>query len=170
MLGEDSTFKTVLSSILGPLANRLDDSNQHPECDSSCLLCLRNYDNRRRHSQLNWRLGLDAAELIAGNPLSDHRWLPRVSAVCGTFLKAFPVTSGLTVVPTPSGWGLIRKNDGSRILVVGHPLWRRDTSYRETGLQRLINECQRLVPGAAVELTDVFELETRPYLLWGKLS
>ena len=170
MLGEDSTFKTVLSSILGPLANRLDDPNQHPECDSSCLLCLRNYDNRRRHSQLNWRLGLDAADLIAGSPLSDHRWLPRVSSVCGTFLKAFPVTAGLTVVPTPSGWGLIRKNDDSKILIVGHPLWRRDTSYRETGLQRLINECQRLVPGASVELTDVFELETRPYLLWGKLS
>jgi len=170
MLGDDSTFKTVLSSILGPVATRLDDPTQHPECDNSCLLCLRNYDNRRRHSQLNWRLGLDAAELIAGQMLSNHRWLPRVDATTKSFLKAFPVASGLSTVPTQSGWGLIRKNDGSKILIVGHPLWRRDDSYRETDLQRLLGECRRLVPGAKIEITDVFELETRPYVLWGKLS
>jgi DEAD/DEAH box helicase domain-containing protein len=170
MLGDDSIFKTVLSSILGPVAARLDDPTQHPECDNSCLLCLRNYDNRRRHSQLNWRLGLDAAELIAGQTLSNHRWLPRVDATTKSFLKAFPVASGLSTVPTQSGWGLIRKNDGSKILTVGHPLWRRDDSYRETDLQRLLGECRKLVPGAEIEITDVFELETRPYVLWGKLS
>ena len=170
MLGEDSTFKTVLSSVIGQVAQRLDDSSRHPECDSSCLLCLRNYDNRRRHSQLNWRLGLDAAELIAGQSLANHRWLPRVGAVTQNFLKAFPVAAGLTLVATSSGWGLIRKNDGSKVLVVGHPLWRRDDLYRETDLQRLVNESRKLVPGAEVEITDVFELETRPYMLWGKLS
>jgi uncharacterized protein YjfI (DUF2170 family) len=93
-----------------------------------------------------------------------------VGTVTQNFIKAFPVAAGLTLVATSSGWGLIRKNDGSKVLVVGHPLWRRDDLYRETDLQRLVNEGRKLVPGAEVEITDVFELETRPYMLWGKLS
>jgi len=170
MLSEDTTLKAVLSDIIGPVASRLDDSNRHPECDTSCLLCLRNYDNRRRHSQLNWRLGLDAADLIAGQNLSDHRWLPRIDSVIKGFLASFHTSTGLTQVPTSSGWGLIKQNDNKKALVVGHPLWRRDDSYRETALQRLLNECSKLVPQATIEISDVYELETRPYSLWGKFS
>jgi uncharacterized protein YjfI (DUF2170 family) len=55
-------------------------------------------------------------------------------------------------------------------MVVGHPLWRRDETHRETDLQRLINESKRLIPGAVIGIADVYELETRPYALWGKLS
>lgn len=170
MLSEDTTLKAVLSDIIGPVASRLDDASRHPECDSSCLLCLRNYDNRRRHSQLNWRLGLDAADLIAGQALSDQRWLPRVDSVIKGFLASFHTAIGLTQVPTSSGWGLIKQNDDKKALIVGHPLWRRDDNYRETALQRLLNECTKLVPQATVEVTDVYELETRPYALWGKFS
>jgi DEAD/DEAH box helicase domain-containing protein len=170
MLAEDTTLKTVISDIIGPVAARLDDARRHPECDTSCLLCLRNYDNRRRHSLLNWRLGLDAADLIAGNSLSNHRWLPRVDSVMKGFLASFHTASGLTQVHTSSGWGLIKQNDNKKAMVVGHPLWRRDETHRETDLQRLINESKRLVPGAVIEIADVYELETRPYALWGKLS
>jgi DEAD/DEAH box helicase domain-containing protein len=170
MLAEDTTLKTVISDIIGPVAARLDDARRHPECDTSCLLCLRNYDNRRRHSQLNWRLGLDAADLISGNSLSNHRWLPRVDSVIKGFLASFRTASGLTQVNTRNGWGLIKQNDNKRAMVVGHPLWRRDETHRETDLQRLINESKRLIPGAVIGIADVYELETRPYALWGKLS
>lgn len=170
MLGDSSVMKLVLHDITGPIAMRLDDPSQHPDCDSSCLLCLRNYDNRRRHSLLNWRLGLDAAELILGQSLSNHRWLPRINNVISGFITAFQGHGGLVSVPTTSGWGVIRKTDNSKVMVVGHPLWRRDDAHRETDLERLIREAKNLVPGAAVEISDVFELEMRPYALWGRLS
>lgn len=170
MLGDSTVMKSILGDISGPIATRLDDAEQHPDCDSSCLLCLRNYDNRRRHSLLNWRLGLDAADLILGQSLSNHRWLPRVKNVVSSFVTAFQGNGGLVSVPSSSGWGIIRKTDNSKVLVVGHPLWRRDDTYRETDLERLIREAKKLVPGATVEISDLFEVEMRPYVLWGRLS
>jgi len=170
LLGDDSTLKTVFEDITQIVASRLDDNVRHPDCDSSCLLCLRNYDNRRRHSQLNWRLGLDAADLIAGGNLSNHRWLPRVEAVMDAFLAGFQTQQQLIKVPTSSGWGLLASHDGKKALVVGHPLWRRDELFRETALERVIREAKKLLPSANISVTDVYVMESRPYELWGTLS
>jgi DEAD/DEAH box helicase domain-containing protein len=49
------------------------DIGNHSRCASSCPDCLRTYSNRRIHTQLDWRLALDYADLVLGRNL-PNRW------------------------------------------------------------------------------------------------
>jgi DEAD/DEAH box helicase domain-containing protein len=49
------------------------DMGNHSRCASSCPDCLRTYSNRRIHTQLDWRLALDYADLVLGRNL-PNRW------------------------------------------------------------------------------------------------
>lgn len=47
-------------------------STEHDACDSSCYGCLRDYGNAAVHGLLDWRLGLELAELLSGLPRSAY--------------------------------------------------------------------------------------------------
>lgn len=43
-------------------------SAEHESCDASCYACLRDYGNVAVHGLLDWRLGLELAEILSGLP------------------------------------------------------------------------------------------------------
>ena len=73
-LGKKDNFEQLLVETRAELAEEWNHKS-HAACASSCLDCLRSYDNRRLHGVLDWRLALDMLDLLAGEPLRLSRWV-----------------------------------------------------------------------------------------------
>jgi DEAD/DEAH box helicase domain-containing protein len=117
-LGEPEVLARVLSHLTSELAAGYQAGRHGSECDTSCPDCLRSYENRRLHPLLNWRLGLDLAELAAGQPLREERWMQHGERIAGGLCRSFqldPVDLG----PVAG----IRDEGTGRVAVLGHPLW-----------------------------------------------
>lgn len=72
-------FADIMSYITTELS-AIFRSAKHERCDSSCYDCLRDYGNVAVHGLLDWRLGLELAEILSDLPrtsLSDS-YLDRV--------------------------------------------------------------------------------------------
>ncbi|MGH7718797.1 MAG: DUF1998 domain-containing protein, partial [Gemmatimonadaceae bacterium] len=123
-LGHPDVLARVFERIFSEVSPRFEEEIHARECDGSCPDCLRSYDNRRLHPFLDWRLSLDVAELSAGQALSLDRWLVDAERLVGAFATAFEVES-LKLGPL---WGAKEKGN-DRVVVIGHPLWRRDEAY-----------------------------------------
>jgi hypothetical protein len=145
-------------------------ANGHPEaCAASCYACIQQFQNRRYHGLLDWRLGL-----------AYLRALLRPSYSCG-------LDGDFDTYPELIGWrsravalaesvaamrpGSLRAEAagpldlpcvvefGSRNVVLGetfvvHPLWRLDIDGRQRFIGRSTSPSMRFV--------DTFELERRP--------
>lgn len=92
------------------------------ECDTSCSDCLRDYRSSHLHPLLDWRLGLDLADL-ASDPdgahrpgLSGDRWRPVAERAARSLAK---LTRG-EARETEEGWEVARGRGGAVRLV--HPL------------------------------------------------
>jgi hypothetical protein len=72
-------FDAVMDYILNDLG-RTYRADTHEGCDSSCYSCLRDYGNAGVHGLLDWRLGMELAEILSGSPRSalSARYLARV--------------------------------------------------------------------------------------------
>ncbi len=62
-------FGAVMDYIMNDLG-RTYRSDTHERCDSSCYACLRDYGNASVHGLLDWRLGMELAEILSGSPRS----------------------------------------------------------------------------------------------------
>jgi DEAD/DEAH box helicase domain-containing protein len=93
----------------------------HANCSSSCLDCLRSYDNSRLHGLLDWRLALDMLDLLAGEGLLMARWLElgqrAAAAIAATGLMH------LQAGATSDGLPYLHNSANGRSVLVGHPLW-----------------------------------------------
>lgn len=98
----------------------------HETCDSSCPDCLRSYDNRHLHPILDWRLALDVAELALGRQLSPNRWTSIARRTAERFADAFSDALGHIEVGEQAGVPFVAH--GQRVIGLGHPLWRQDTT------------------------------------------
>ena len=123
-LANAAVLDAVFDRIATQIAPKYEAERHRDECDVSCPDCLRNYDNRRLHPFLDWRLALDVAELARGEPLSTRRWLNQGEALTDAFAKAFDVT----VTELDGLWGA-QDDQSGRIAFFGHPLWRLDEAY-----------------------------------------
>jgi DEAD/DEAH box helicase domain-containing protein len=56
-------------------------------CDLSCAMCLRTYQNINNHHLLDWRLALDVADLIAGEPPTLDRWTDDIRKFTNAFVE-----------------------------------------------------------------------------------
>src|SRR5439155_25840727 len=88
-IGRTETLERILTEIVEGLALRWASEAHAQDCDWSCPNCLRSWDNRRTHGLLDWRLGLDVAELALGRPLSTGRSLDRAPRLAAGFVAAF---------------------------------------------------------------------------------
>ncbi|MCT8140494.1 hypothetical protein H1D32_24155 [Anaerobacillus sp. CMMVII] len=74
-ISEDKNLSLIFNDLLGSYQYIPKLKNHH--CDTSCYECLRTYENMGYHSLLNWRLGLDVAQLLVKQnftPLIDEKW------------------------------------------------------------------------------------------------
>ncbi len=134
-------------------------------CDSSCYDCLRDYDNQRFHSLLDWRLALDMVRLALGETvgLSDVYWNSLTDSLANSFCDDFhwaPTTFG--------GLPGARKDfdAGSVALIISHPLWAHSEDALPDELADAV-AAARYEGGEAlrIEIRDVFELSRRPALI-----
>jgi len=137
------------------------ESAGHASCDSSCPDCLRNYDNRMQHHLLDWRLALDVADLVLGQPLKLDRW----------FKGSQHTTENFRRLCQSAGFAVDVRNFNLPVVVYGnrkafvlsHPLWHtRDGLLNDVQLDvrtRLVGE---LGGGASIEFADVRALTARP--------
>jgi hypothetical protein len=151
-----------------PLRDFLD--HDHPEtCATSCYACIQQFQNRRYHGILDWRLGLaylramlqpnftcgldgefDSFPELRGWQARARSLAENVAAMRPTSLRA--ETVGPYHLPCIASIG-----QGGNILgrtVVVHPMWRMD---RGAGLRFLGN-----LPGPQLHFVDTFDLERRP--------
>ncbi len=73
----------VMDRVLGELANNYRGVRHSANCQSSCYSCLRDYGNVAVHGLLDWRLGLQLAEILAGREPTpmDAIYLQRAAEV-----------------------------------------------------------------------------------------
>jgi DEAD/DEAH box helicase domain-containing protein len=157
---EPEAFKTLLDT-----ANRslLPDfvADQHAKvCNTSCYRCLRNYQNRRSHTFLDWRLGADLLTLICGTPktnLLDAPWWS--DYVRNRFAQRLSDFTQVEWAREENELGLSYFDRGSQLLVIPvHPLV--DSEHRT-----IVQSFRRLETsreGVRVMPMDVFEFERQP--------
>jgi DEAD/DEAH box helicase domain-containing protein len=148
-LGDPSTLARVVDRIVHEIGPRLSDSQHRGRCDTACPDCLRSYDNRRLHPLLDWRLGLDLAELSANAQLDLTRWLGEGELIANGLARAFDLT-----VESAADLQAIRDPRSRRVAVLGHPLW------PSHGEQR--NATQAAAIAAIADASDIqtFDLHT----------
>jgi DEAD/DEAH box helicase domain-containing protein len=156
-------LKRLLSEIVESIGSRWENPTDHPDCDTSCQNCLRSYENRLHHGSLNWRLALDVADLAAGNRVNLSRWMTRAQALVGQFTRAFAGAMTLSSGTTPGGLHYIANGDNGKVVLFGHPLWRRDDTF--VGIDFAQGRVD-LSDYSLVVLSDLWELETSPYVVF----
>jgi len=113
---------TVLARLLDTAVDVLGADFAHPRhsdaCDAACPDCLASYDNRYLHPQLDWRLGLDVAELAAGRPLNEGRWLAQSDQIAQSIADSFDVER-----VNLAGLHGLREATGKTVVVLNHPMW-----------------------------------------------
>jgi len=167
-LGNPETLKGILIDILDYTGVKLNDPNSHPDCNSSCPNCLRNYENRQLHSLLNWRLGLDMVELALGVPLNEQRWLARGSSLVDQFLLGFNQSGSFKKVATSKGVFAVVDTEKNRAIMFGHPLWRHEINLFNDTQATSHFELNQTYPDVIV--SDLYVLEFRPYAVWSKIQ
>ena len=90
-LHTNDTLATIFSTMSGPEFSGFYNSSEH-DCDSSCYACLRSYANMVLHNLLDWRLGLDLANLMRTGSLAvDKSWLVKTAASFQARFTASPI-------------------------------------------------------------------------------
>jgi Lhr-like helicase len=158
----------ILDRTSWPLSDFL--TNHHPEtCTTSCYACIQQYQNRRYHGLLDWRLGIAYLRAILRPSftcgLDDQfdsfpeleGWRQRATSLAEDVAAMRPSTLRAETVgpynlPCVSNIGPGRAVIGRTIVV--HPLWRMDAGARLRYLGNLT--------GPKVSFVDTFDLERRP--------
>ena len=116
-------LKRYISDAYEHLSKKWEEADHKKICDSSCQDCLRNYNNRFIHSDLDWRLALDVAEIVLGIPINKERWLSRAQDISEIFVKYCEnIGNKVELHRFNSLFGLV-KEDHSYGIILGHPLW-----------------------------------------------
>ena len=167
-LANDQTLKELFRLIgteaeLGTIAHGFATHEQAGKsCDSSCYDCLRDYGNMAYHGLLDWRLALDLADLAAGRPLPEARWLARAAKIrerlCAGFNWA-PVDYGpLSGIERPAP-------DGPILLT--HPLWSPPPRFLGPTLAEAYTAAQAAAPDRSIACVSLFDAVRRPgQLAW----
>lgn len=134
-------------------------SDDHSVCTSSCLDCLRSYDNRQLHGSLDWRISLDMLDLLAGEPLSLDRWSELGNRVAGGISQTGLME--LAVGETEVGFPFISNPSTGKAVLLGHPLWHRGEDFATDEQIDAIDEVAEALH-TKVHQSDVFEAVRKP--------
>ncbi|MEA2895972.1 MAG: hypothetical protein QOJ84_1587 [Bradyrhizobium sp.] len=151
-----------------PLKDFLRDEHE-AQCSTSCYMCVQQYQNRRYHPLLDWRLGLAYLRAML-NPRFEcgldgdfasypelRGWLDKASALTRSVASMRPTSWSADAIGARCLPCLIEA-DGqgrpARRLIVIHPLWRADRTS--------IAEFAGGPSGVQTWFVDTFDLERRP--------
>lgn len=136
-----------------PLRKQLMLPEHYQECDSSCYDCLRNYSNSHFHSILDWRLGLDLAELsMDANHVPDLQaphWEETTRAAAMGLAAAFGEAEALCL----QGLWCVKKRGKLQAILI-HPLW----SERHPSIQKM----SQMAGHTDLPVVTVFDALRRP--------
>ncbi|AFZ04646.1 DEAD/DEAH box helicase [Calothrix sp. PCC 6303] len=136
-------------------------------CDTSCNLCLRDYQNLAYHGLLDWRLALDMARLVSNttsmvdlsSPWGAHFSNPWLSLVQGAVPKTLQRLGYGSPTPFKTLTGYVHQNPKRQaILILRHPLWQND----HPGWIAAVSDAQIQHPGYTVLDANPFMLLRRP--------
>jgi hypothetical protein len=170
-LAQQNEFQQLMDradpTIPGSIASQWMNPQAHEsECDTSCNLCLRDYQNLAYHGLLDWRLALDMARLVS-NPASaidlNSSWgnfqNPWLNLVQGPIPAALQRLGYGGSVPFGTLTGYVHQNARRRtIKMIRHPLWNDD--HPEWIAAVVIARSQ--YPGYQVEAVNPFMILRRP--------
>jgi hypothetical protein len=139
-----------------------------PECDTSCNLCLRDFNNLPYHGLLDWRLALDMAR-IAASPLATVDLVSMWGQVNNPWIRlitmngSVPATMKRLLYGDPIQFGNLRGyvhqiRKPATIWIECHPLW--TTDHPEFVNARA--DATTRYPGCPVEPMNPFCLIRRP--------
>ena len=151
-----------------PLADFMDPDHE-AQCATSCYMCIQQYQNRRYHPLLDWRLGFAYLRAMTdptyqcgldgnfdGHP-ELNGWLRKAHALAESVASMRP-RFWRAERAGPMGLPCLIETDGqqrvNRRLIVIHPLWRADPT--------LVSRLGVASPGNRTILVDTFDLERRP--------
>src|SRR5690625_4131948 len=166
-LGNAEVLESVLDELVGAVSEKW-HARKHRDCDSACPDCLRSWDNQRIHPLLDWRLALDVAHLLRGDPLPTNQWEGLTQESIHNFITGFKdLLNGLDTVEI-AGFPAIKSHKS--IAFIAHPLFPK----RGTAMTPDQNRAQQLARDdygvKSVIWTDVRQLRTRPDKIWADLS
>ncbi|WP_040487942.1 DEAD/DEAH box helicase [Fodinicurvata sediminis] len=152
-------MRSAIEKFYASVAPKWQDPAHAKDCDRSCPDCLRNYGNRFSHGMLDWRLSLDMADIVLGNPLDESRWLDGAEDSSVRAFLDFCQNAGMNVslhyfAELPA---LI---SGNRALILGHPLWHTGPGFLQERQLEARDEL-RLDQGIEAEFADVREFSSR---------
>ena len=165
LIADGETLKSILVQMIDTTGKRLSTPSLHPQCDTSCPSCLRSYENRGSHYLLNWRLALDAAELILGIGLDMNRWIPRGEALVDDFLRAFDPSGSIHKSKLSNGLYALITGNNAKAVIFGHPMWRHDSQFLT--IEQASAHAELTTLGVAeIIMSDLYVLENQPFKVW----
>jgi DEAD/DEAH box helicase domain-containing protein len=158
-LGKPENFSRLLLDTRLLLTDEW-SSKRHSACTSSCIDCLRSYDNRSLHGSLDWRLALDMLDLLAGQPLALARWFDLGAEVA----RGIASTSLLHLVAGTSDDGVpfVANTATEKAVLLGHPLWHRHEDQAVEDQIVALDEIEARHGARGMASSDVFEASRLP--------
>ena len=170
-LSKPEEVKKILDRIINDI-KPIWEGSWHKDCDSSCQNCLRNYDNRKVHGLLNWKLALDMAEIAYDVKYDEDRWFYGIEKKLENFVNSYSERE-FELKKLGNMFAVInfKKNVG---VILTHPLWNTSKEiYWPDGLRQAfvdlssLSGLEDIVPEDA--FLDVMTFENSPVKLFHKL-
>lgn len=158
-LGRRENFGMLLTDTR-KLLNEEWNERSHSVCTSSCIDCLRSYDNRSLHGSLDWRLALDMLDLLADEPLLPIRWFDLGRKVAAGIAATSLVS--LEAGETAGGVPFVANRATGKAVVLGHPLWQRNEDHAVEEQIIAIDEVEASHGSRGVAQSCVFDASRRP--------
>ncbi|MEH2210247.1 DEAD/DEAH box helicase [Nostoc sp.] len=170
-LAQPNEFQQLIAqadpTIPNSIASQWINPHEHgSECDTSCNLCLRDYQNLAYHGLLDWRLALDMARLVS-NPSSvvdlNSAWVnfpnPWLNLVQNRIPQTLQRLGYSSSVQFGTLTGYVHQNPQRRtIRILRHPLWNDEHPEWIAALA----DAQAQYPAYQVEPADPFMVLRRP--------
>ncbi|MEG3586871.1 MAG: helicase-related protein, partial [Actinomycetota bacterium] len=171
-IAKPENLQKILSLITGTIAPKF-DATDHGKCSTACHRCLQSWDNRFIHAELDWRLGLDIADLAQGKPLPTDRWYPRAEQLATSLINNWNLSNSTTIeqIEETGVWAILNRT-ANKVVILGHPLWLTGKQYwNQLQAEELYMEIQnRGFPGDGIQFSSLYELERSPIEVVRKLS
>ena len=168
-IADPLNLKRILTYLTESEYVEILDSNSHQNCVTACVDCVQSWENRFVHNELDWRLGLDLAELaLTGTEIPVHRWLPRTESIVESYLSKWyksqdfnePTIETFTDLNIP----VLLNPEKTKAVMLGHPLWMSTSDYLIPSQARTVVKLERQ-HGLSIQGGDILLSDLRSVIL-----